>query len=70
MTVLAGGEGGNRQGSIIDIQPNAIYVEWHAPASLTERGTQLHYDGMIYGAHVCRRCRCHCCMWKNPHMHL
>lgn len=38
LRVLAGGEGGNRHGTIISIAPNSIFVEWHAAASLTEEG--------------------------------
>lgn len=36
--VLAGGEGGNRHGTIIGIEPNSLFVEWHAAATLSEMG--------------------------------
>ena len=34
--VLAGGEGGDRHGTIVSILPACLFVNWHAAASITE----------------------------------
>ena len=39
VTLLAGGEGGERRGTIVALTPACLYVNWHAAASVAEGAT-------------------------------